>query len=117
MFEVYFILYDIYNNILFGFVSANKFLTFYCPIDDGNAWIPMDKYESLGEYMKDLRKFPPLLPNQQEYPEVLKLLLDDENILDLDVYVDQQILDEIVNNCLNENGKVGSRFSVGRGNK
>ena len=52
----------------------------------------MDEFDSLGEYMNKLRKFPPLLPNQ-EYNEVFGghlpflnriLFLDDEKIMDLD---------------------------------
>ena len=81
----------------------------------------MDEFESLGEYMAKLRKFPPLLPNQ-EYNEVFNgrlpflhriLLLDDENILNLDVLAGEQTLDEIVNKCLNENDEGESRFSEG----
>eukprot|EP00956_Cyclotella_meneghiniana_P010746 scaffold15049_cov36-Cyclotella_meneghiniana.AAC.4 len=109
----------------FGEDATIEFLTLYLPIDGGNPWIPMDEFESLGEYMAKLRKFPPLLPNQ-EYNEVFNgrlpflhriLLLDDENILHLDVLAGEQTLDEIVNNCLNENDEVESRFSEGEDNE
>lgn len=98
------------------FVSASRFLTLYCPIDGGNPWIPMDEFNSLGEYMNKLRKFPPLLPNQ-EYHEVFGgylpflnriVFLDDKNILDLD---ESAGLNENEEGEDNENDDDNSKFS------